>query len=573
MAALQTLARALVDFLRSLSVPGLAVGTLAFAASTQPSLIPRGWIFSAVISALALLVGYVVGVAARALLRRLGLARVLPPRWRPAVQRALLVVLGVVAVVTTVTGAASQRRQALLWGLEPTAGGHVVTIVAGSLLLFALLLLLGRAIRRGIRALGRLLARHLPRPVAATLSFALIVGGTVAVISGAFTTVVLDGLTRSFLARDATTPHGAQQPQEPERSGSPQSLVAWEDLGYEGRHFVSDGPSAQEITEVTGRPALEPIRVYAGLATASGPLLDADLQEVADAVVAELDRTGAWDREVLAVATTTGTGWVDPISAATLEYLHEGDTAVATMQYSVNPSWVQLVTDLDRPAQAGQILFDAVATRWAQLPEDQRPLLVPFGISLGSFGSQEAFTSLAALTDRASGAVWVGTPKFTELRNDIAETRVAGSPQIHPVIGQEESVRWFTGNGGDQLAEVQWQREAPADGQEWQARVAYVQHPSDGVVWWWWDVAWNRDPWFTEPPGQDVLPGIRWYPLITGMQVMGDMFVAGSPTVPLGYGHNYGEEWVDAWVWVTTPEGWDDASLAELRDLVHTIER
>lgn len=552
---------------RSLSVPGLALGTLAFAASTQPSLIPRGWIFAAAISGLALTAGYTVGVAVRALLRRLGLARVLPPAWRPRVQRGLLATLGMVAVATTITGAASQRRQALLWGLEPTASAHVVTIVLASLALFALLLLAGRGIRRGIRALGRVLGRRLPRPLAATVSFLVIVGGTAAVVSGAFTTVVLDGLTRSFLARDATTPHDAVEPAEAERSGSADSLVAWEDLGYEGRHFVSRGPRAEEIAAFTGRDAIEPIRVYAGLAAASGPPLEADLQEVADAVVAELDRTGAWDREVVAVGTTTGTGWVDPIAAETLEYLHGGDTAVASMQYSVNPSWVQLVMDLDRPAQAGRILFDAVAARWSELPEEDRPQLVPFGVSLGSFGSQEAFTSLASLTDRATGGVWAGTPEFTSLRNDLASQREDGSPQIHPVVDGEESVRWFTANGGDQLGEDF------TPGSQEDPRVAYVQHPSDGVVWWWWDLAWDPQPWLSEPAGQDVLEGIRWYPLITGMQVMGDMFVAGSPTVPLGYGHNYGEEWVDAWAWVTAPKGWDAADLADLRALVHTIDR
>lgn len=35
----------------------------------------------------------------------------------------------------------------------------------------------------------------------------------------------------------------------------------------------------------------------------------------------ELDRTGAWDRDVVAVATTTGTGWVDEHAALPLEYL------------------------------------------------------------------------------------------------------------------------------------------------------------------------------------------------------------------------------------------------------------
>ena len=51
----------------------------------------------------------------------------------------------------------------------------------------------------------------------------------------------------------------------PERSGSPGSLAAWDTLGFEGRWFVANGPSAAAITSVTGKPAREPIRAYVGL--------------------------------------------------------------------------------------------------------------------------------------------------------------------------------------------------------------------------------------------------------------------------------------------------------------------
>ncbi len=38
--------------------------------------------------------------------------------------------------------------------------------------------------------------------------------------------------------------------------------------GYQGRNFVATGPHADELTRLNGRPAKEPIRVYAGLQTA-----------------------------------------------------------------------------------------------------------------------------------------------------------------------------------------------------------------------------------------------------------------------------------------------------------------
>ena len=88
------------------------------------------------------------------------------------------------------------------------------------------------------------------------------------------------------------------------------------------------------------------------------------------------------------------------------------------------------------------------------------------------------------------------------------------------------------------------------------------------MVWWWWPTAWHRDEWFTEPHGQDVIAGVRWWPVVTGLQLLGDMFVAGSADVPLGYGHNYGSGYVDSWYWVTQPDGWDEASIEQLRQTV-----
>ncbi|WP_419183540.1 alpha/beta-hydrolase family protein [Serinibacter arcticus] len=91
-------------------------------------------------------------------------------------------------------------------------------------------------------------------------------------------------------------------------------------------------------------------------------------------------------------------------------------------------------------------------------------------------------------------------------------------------------------------------------------------------MWWWWPTAWHEDDWFDERPGQDVVPGVRWWPGITGLQLLADMFVAGSDDVPLGYGHNYGEGYVDAFAWVTGAE-LDDGDLARLRETIAATSR
>lgn len=553
----------LAGFALRRSLCGLVVAAAAFAASTGPSLVPRGWIFQGIISAFSLVFGYGVGVGARWLAGRIGL-RPLPEARRRRLALATWVSFAVVLLVTVLTGAATQRRLAALWGQEPTASAHAVSTLTLALALCWLLILAGRGLRALVRFLGRALGRWLPAVAArwASVGIALaLAAGTVVVLVNQ---VVLGTMTDAYLERDATTRSGTTQPTRATRSGSPESTQAWDTLGYEGRNFVASGPNAANIADVTGAEAMEPIRVYAGLASQPGEELDADLEQVAQSVVAELDRTDAWDREVLVVATTTGTGWVDPATAVALEYVTAGNSAIAAMQYSVNPSWVTLLLDRDRPTEAGKALFDAVYEAWLTHPEGERPLLATFGVSLGSYGSQAAFDSLADLTDRADGALWTGTPRFTGLWQQITSARDAGTGEIHPVLDGGATVRWGTENGGDQnFADL-----GPASG----PRVAYLQHPSDGVVWWWLPTFWHRDEWFSEPPGQDVLPGVRWWPIITGLQLTGDMFVAGAPTVPLGYGHNYAEEYVDGWTWVTGAR-WDEARMDAMRHAATQVRR
>jgi hypothetical protein len=50
-------------------------------------------------------------------------------------------------------------------------------------------------------------------------------------------------------------------------------LFKWEDLGRAGHEAIAAGPDAARIADMTGSPALEPLRVYVGLNAA--PDIDA----------------------------------------------------------------------------------------------------------------------------------------------------------------------------------------------------------------------------------------------------------------------------------------------------------
>ncbi len=123
---------------------------------------------------------------------------------------------------------------------------------------------------------------------------------------------------------------------------------------------------------------------------------------------------GGFTREVLVVVTTTGSGWVDPAGADSLDYLAGGDVATVAIQYSYLPSWLSYLVDQDRAREAGRELFDAVYDRWSDLSPDDRPRLYVLGESLGSFGGEAAFSGEYDLRNRISGAVFAGPPNFND---------------------------------------------------------------------------------------------------------------------------------------------------------------
>src|SRR5215468_5356384 len=209
-------------------------------------------------------------------------------------------------------------------------------------------------------------------------------------------------MNAAYGTRDTTTAEGVHQPTTSLRSGGPGSLIPWDSLGYQGRNFIGKGPSVSDIEEITGHPAMEPIRIYAGLASAKGAEAQASL------AVRDLQRAGGFRRANLLVVTTTGSGWVDPALVDSFEYLSGGDSATVTIQYSYLPSWISYLVDQSKAGEAGRDLFDAVYGAWSKLPQDQRPRLFVAGESLGVFGGESAFTGENGIRNLTAGAVLAG---------------------------------------------------------------------------------------------------------------------------------------------------------------------
>ncbi|WP_072844820.1 alpha/beta hydrolase [Rhodococcus tukisamuensis] len=515
---------------------GLATALVFFTWSMSPSLLPRAWYLQGLATGISVALGYGLGCTAAWLVRSCGVTAT----WSARTRRIGWWVLGLAALVLVpvflVLGARWQNYIRDLVAVEPTNGANVLLVFLIAAAVWFVLLEAARGIRAGTRRLSAFARRFVPRPAANVAGLVVAVTLGVLIVNGALYNGLIAFANWSFSGADNDTAAGVVEPTAPERSGSPASAQAWDTLGQEGRTFVGRGPDAAQIEAVTGRPALEPIRAYAGRESADS------VPAVADLVVAELDRTKAWERKVLAVNTTTGRGWVNPSVASSLEYLEGGDTAIASMQYSFLPSPLAFIADRETPQVAGRALFNAVFARWIDLPVESRPKLVVFGESLGSYGGQNAFAGYQDMATRVDGALWSGTPNFTPQWREVTADRDAGSTEIRPVVDGGRSVR-FAADPADLDLDAEW---GPR-------RIVYWQHASDPIVWWSPSLLFNEPDWLTEPRGRDVDPNMGWLPLVTFWQVTLDMVF--SADVPAGHGHSYGPEAADMWARILPDPG------------------
>ena len=299
--------------------------------------------------------------------------------------------------------------------------------------------------------------------------------------------------------------------------------------------FLGRGPSRLDIAQVSGGEAKEPIRVYAGMPTAG-----AGIEQAASTVVEELRRTGAFDRAVILLAASTGSGWVDEWQVQPLEFLTRGDCATASLQYSYVPSALNWLTGLEPAQEASAALFRAVRTELDAMDEAHRPALFVCGESLGAFASQSVFASACEALEQVDGALWVGTPAFTPMHAALTAARHRGSPEVAPVVDNARRVRFV--NEPSDLRTDLYGRELGAWGFP---RLVYAQHPSDPVVWWNNKLIWTQPDWLRERAGRDVSRDVEFTRFVTFIQVLADLPVAG--TAPGGHGHTYHEELIPLW--------------------------
>ena len=306
-----------------------------------------------------------------------------------------------------------------------------------------------------------------------------------------------------------------ERPTLAEITGSEASGIPWDIQSREGTRWLAGTLTADYIESVMGEPSRQPIRTYASLESAPTEEARAEL------LLAELDRTKAFERGHLALFSPTGSGYVNYVATETFEFLARGDCASAAIQYSVLPSALSL-TRAEGGTRQTRLVLDGIAERLRDLPASKRPRVYLFGESLGCRVSQDAFTGATDLPLRAIGidaALWVGTPAFTQWRRTIwGERGLDQRPEVGPdAIFLPRCIN-------------DWHSLPDADRD--QVKYLLLQNGDDPVPKFDGTVLWRQPDWLgsdeSRPPGAPV--GTKWQPIATFVTTFVDLMNALTPT-------------------------------------------
>ncbi|MFC7527290.1 alpha/beta hydrolase [Actinoplanes sp. GCM10030250] len=526
------------------SITGAAFAALFYCLSFTPSLLPRAWFLQGVVAGITAAMGYALGTGIGALIR---LRRPFGDRTVRVAWRILIAVVPLLVVVFLWLGSRWQREVRVRLSMEPAQEYDVARTVGASLLTFGLLLLIARTLLLATYACAWLFRRIVSDRAAYCAGTVVVALLTYGALDSLLVAQIFTMADRSAAVINNGTGNGVLVPTSVLRSGGPQSLVAWDSLGRQGRSFVAGAPSREELSAFAGRPAAEPIRLYAGLTSAT------TLTDRAALVVREMDRTGAFDRAVIAVITPTGTGWVDAKVTRSLEYMYAGDTALISMQYSYLPSWAAFLGDRSEVVGAADALITAVQQRWAAMPERSRPKLLLFGESLGTYGLEKVFGTADRMVTGSDGVLMLGPTFANPIHRELTDARAEGSPVWAPhypalPVAFAENAASLRDPGGTR------------------PKAVYLQNATDPIVWWSWDLLWKKPSWLIGERGPDVTPDMHWYPGITFWQTTCDLVFANQ--VPTGHGHVYKSETADGWAAIAPPPGWTAFDTQRLRALL-----
>lgn len=549
-----TLLRKYRDMLRRLqlkySFVGILLATSWFVASLTPSLVPRPWYLQGFVAGLSWALGYYVG-AGLSIAYRKSIRKEPHPRFKQLAWIVLSAWVLFVPAYELGNSVLYQRKITEEITGAPYSDLHasvtILQVLLTALVVAFVVRVIARTIYRVYSAVHAFFLRHglvrkLPKRVyrtvvallAATIVFYFITDAGLRTLRGFANTF--------FKAGNAAISSRYVQPTDPLLSGSEDSLVSWESLGAPGRQFVAAPPSRAQLQEFHGTtPVKQPIRAYVGIEASD------NLREQARLAVKELERTGAFDRKVIQIVNTTGSGGIDLAATRPVEYMYAGDTATVAIQYSYFPSWLSLITDRERAKSAAFELTTQIQKAQTKHIKNHGSAaqIYMFGESLGSYGLEAAFPSVGALTERSDKVFLVGPPGFNPIRERFADS------------GDTDSAVAFINNPALTRAVVNDRTE-----------IAYLENATDPVIRWDPELIWNEPRWIYAQTSRSN-DRFEWYPVVSFLQITVDMALALD--VPVGYGHRYGVDSAEVWRELIQSTDWDDAKQQKLEDTLHSF--
>ncbi len=342
--------------------------------------------------------------------------------------------------------------------------------------------------------------------------------------AGGATALYNAGVAYVGRANEKVEPGYATPPGSPLVSGSSESLSPFADLGQQGRRYVTDVVTPELITEVMGEEAAAyPIRTYVGFN--SQPIYQTGRAELA---LAELDRTGAFDRSHLLLVSPTGTGWVDHTMIETAEFLTRGDIATCCIQYGRYPSFLSVQKVALGKGQFRLLLW-GVKQRLAERPPERRPRVLVFGESLGAWTSSDVvmFQGIDGFDHYGiDRALWVGLPW-------LAKWSRSGMARGASALVPEGTVAVFDRH--ERLAALDQEQRA-------RLRAVILSHDNDPIAVLGPELLVQRPWWLADGRrGRGVPDSMHWRPLITFIQTAMDAANA-MVSVPGefgSFGHDY----------------------------------
>src|SRR6516164_4574038 len=203
----------------SFSTGGLLLGTLFFAASLTPTLLPRSFLTQGVLSGCSLAAGYGIGVFGRWLWAYMELPR---PKGRLLRVAKLAAATGcaVVAVIFLWQAARWQNSIRELMELEPIDTAHPPAVSLIALTVFAILIALARFFRLTLRFVATRANRFLPERVSDVIGFIAALALFWSVINGVLFRAFLHVAAASFQEYDALIEPETEPPPDPLKTGS-----------------------------------------------------------------------------------------------------------------------------------------------------------------------------------------------------------------------------------------------------------------------------------------------------------------------------------------------------------------